>query len=170
MLALDEDTPDYYRSVPGRLEEVDPSALLISISIPIPGTPFHREVEAEGRIFDRDLSHYEGDHLVFTPRKVRPVEVFEAFEMINRTFYSWNAILRRWGRFLRAYLAAGGRRAGGARDIGHRLARSGLLLVVFFKLSVFQRHHAQQKVFGSRSRVPADVRSADPPASTASAA
>jgi len=169
MLALDEDTPEYYRSVPGRLEEVDPSALLISISIPIPGTPFHRDVEADRRIFDHDLSHYEGDHLVFTPRKVRPAEVFEAFETINRTFYSWNAILRRWGRFLRAFLVAGGRHRG-AREIGHRLVRSGLLSVVFFKLSLFQRHHAQQKVFGSAPRVPADVRSADPPSSTASAA
>ena len=169
MLALDEDTPEYYHSVPDRLEEIDPSALLISISIPIPGTPFHREVEAEGRIFDRDLSHYEGDHLVFTPRKVRPAEVFEAFETINRTFYSWNAILRRWGRFVRAFLAAG-RRRGGAREVGRRLARSGLLSLVFFKLSVFQRHHAQQKVFGSAARVPADVRADEPPASTASAA
>jgi radical SAM superfamily enzyme YgiQ (UPF0313 family) len=147
MLALDEDTPDYYRSVPERLKEVDPSALLISISIPIPGTPFHREVETEGRIFDHDLSHYEGDHLVFTPRNVSPAEVFEAFESINRVFYSWTAILGRWGRFLRTYLAAGLRRRQ-AFEVGRRLVRSGLLAFIYFKLSVFQRHHAQHKVFG----------------------
>ncbi len=63
MLALEEDTPEYYQTLPERIEEVDPSAVLLSISIPIPGTPFAREVEAEGRIFDDDLSHYEGDHL-----------------------------------------------------------------------------------------------------------
>jgi radical SAM superfamily enzyme YgiQ (UPF0313 family) len=70
MLALDEDTPDYYRSLPERLDEIDPSSILTSISIPIPGTPFHQEVEREGRIVDYDLSHYEGDHLVFEPKRV----------------------------------------------------------------------------------------------------
>ena len=53
MLALDEDTPDYYRSLPERLDEIDPSSILTSISIPIPGTPFHQEVEREGRIVDQ---------------------------------------------------------------------------------------------------------------------
>ena len=158
MLALDEDTPEYYRDVPDRLEEVDPSALLISISIPIPGTPFHREVEAEGRIFDHDLSHYEGDHLVFTPRGVSPADVFEAFETINRVFYSWSAIARRWGRFLGTYLAAGLRERG-VLEVGRRLVRSGLLALIYFKLSVFQRHHAQHKVFG---RAPAALPDADP--------
>ena len=169
MLALDEDTPDYYRSVPEKLKEVDPSALLISISIPIPGTPFHREVEAEGRIFDHDLSHYEGDHLVFTPRNVSPAEVFGAFESINRDFYSWTAILGRWGRFLRTYLAAGLRRRR-AFEMGRRLVRSCLLSFIYFKLSVFQRHHAQHKVFGSSSCVPGDVQSASPPGAPATAA
>jgi len=147
MLALDEDTPEYYRSVPQRLEVVDPSALLISISIPIPGTPFHREVESEGRITDTDLSHYEGDHLVFEPRGVSPADVAEAFERINRAFYSGGAILRRWARFLRTYLAAGARRGPGG-GFGRRVLRSILLTFIYFKLSVFQRHHAQHKVFG----------------------
>jgi radical SAM superfamily enzyme YgiQ (UPF0313 family) len=147
MLALDEDTPEYYQSVPQRLEVVDPSALLISISIPIPGTPFHREVESEGRITDPDLSHYEGDHLVFEPRRVSPAEVFEAFERINQAFYSRTAILRRWARFLRTYLAAG-RAAGRRGGLGRRLLRSVLLSFIYFKLSVFQRHHAEHKVFG----------------------
>lgn len=147
MLALDEDTPEYYRSVPERLDDVDPSAVLISISIPIPGTPFHREVEAEGRITDRDLSHYEGDHLVFRPRHVTAADVVEAFAAINRTFYSWPGILRRWARFLAAYL--GGRRG----RLSLRLLRSLLISFIYLKLSVFQRHHAQHKVYGEeRSR------------------
>jgi radical SAM superfamily enzyme YgiQ (UPF0313 family) len=149
MLALDEDTPEYYRSVPERLDEVDPSAVLISLSIPIPGTPFHAEVESEGRIMDQDLSHYEGDHLVFEPRSVSRSEVFEAFVEINRRFYSWAAILRRWVRFQRAYLLRGGRFG---RSIATRLLRSVMLAAVFFKLSTFQRHHARAKVLGETSK------------------
>ena len=145
MLALDEDTPDYYAGVPDRLEEVDPSAILISLSIPIPGTPFHAELDRENRIFDHDLSHYEGDHLVFRPKRVSAEQVFSAFRTINRRFYSRGSILRRWARFEATYLKRGVRH-------GHplivRLVRSVLLAAIYFKLSLFQRHHALEKVFG----------------------
>jgi len=145
MLALDEDTPDYYRTIPERLAEVDPSAVLISLSIPIPGTPFHAGLEHEGRIFDRDLSHYEGDHLVFTPRTVTPADVFRAFETINRRFYSWRSILRRWGRFTWAYVHRG---AGHGKGLATRIVRSVMLSGILLQLSRFQRHHARHKVFG----------------------
>jgi len=147
MLALDEDTPEYYAGVPDRLEDVDPSAILISLSIPIPGTPFHDALQAEGRIFDEDLSHYEGDHLVFTPRSVSPAEVSAAFETINRRFYSWGGILRRWVRFEATYLSKGPPHG---RALTVRLVRSVLLAAIYFKLSVFQRHHAREKVFVRR--------------------
>jgi radical SAM superfamily enzyme YgiQ (UPF0313 family) len=139
MLALDEDTPDYYEALPERLEEVDPSALLISISIPIPGTPFHRQIESEGRIIDRDLAHYEGDHLVFEPKRVSPTQVFDALEMLHKTFFSWRNIARRWWRLVGAYVRNG--------PLKVRLPRSILLSFVLFKLSRFQRYHARHKVF-----------------------
>jgi radical SAM superfamily enzyme YgiQ (UPF0313 family) len=139
MLALDEDTPEYYRSVPDQLEEVDPSAVLLSISIPIPGTPFHKHVESEGRIFDENLAHYEGDHLVFHPKKVTADDVYAAFHRINRIFYSWKNIVRRWWRLLSSYL--------GSRAAPSRLFHGLLMTYIFFKLSIFQRHHAQKKVY-----------------------
>ena len=107
MVGLDEDVPEYYRDLPQRLEEVDPSAIFLSISIPIPGTTFHREVEAEGRIFDSNLAHYEGDHLVFQPRIVTPEQVFEVRKRLMRSFYSWRNIARRWWRLMRAYWGTG---------------------------------------------------------------
>ncbi|MGH7644998.1 MAG: B12-binding domain-containing radical SAM protein [Gemmatimonadales bacterium] len=140
MLALDEDTPEYYRTLPQQLEGVDPSAVLLSISIPIPGTPFHRQLEAQGRILDKDLAHYEGDHLVFQPKTVSPDDVFDAYENINRIFYSWGRIVRRWWRLVWPYV----RRGRGLR----RFPRALLLSYVFLKVSIFERDHAQQKVFG----------------------
>lgn len=139
MLALDEDTPEYYRTIPQRLEEVDPTAVLLSISIPIPGTPFHREVEAEGRLLDSDLAHYEGDHLVLAPRKVSAADVFETYERINRVFYSWRSVARRWWRLMRAYLVKG--------RGWTRFPRALLLSYIFLKLSLFERDHAEQKVY-----------------------
>jgi radical SAM superfamily enzyme YgiQ (UPF0313 family) len=139
MLALDEDTPSYYEGLPEKLDEIDPSSILTSISIPIPGTPFHKLVKAEGRIFDYDLSHYEGDHLVFRPKKVTPEEVFEAFRRINRHFYSWKSVFKRWWRFIKVMKTKG--------SLGWRLFRPLLLSSILFKLSIFQRDHAQKKVY-----------------------
>jgi radical SAM superfamily enzyme YgiQ (UPF0313 family) len=139
MLALDEDTVEYYHELPQKLEEIDPSAILLSISIPIPGTPFHKETETEGRIFDKDLSHYEGDHLVFTPKRVTPQQVFTAYRAVNEQFYSRRNILRRWWRILVGYTSE--------KNPLKRLFRSVLLSIVYFRLAHFQKDHAQMKVY-----------------------
>jgi radical SAM superfamily enzyme YgiQ (UPF0313 family) len=138
MIALDEDTPEYYREVPAKLEDADPSAILSSIAIPIPGTPLAAEVEAEGRIVDHDLRHYEGDHLVFRPRTVTPEDVLEAYQRIPAAFYAWPAVARRWWRLMRADW--------GGRHGRHKLLRTPLLTLILWQLSRFQRYHARRKV------------------------
>jgi radical SAM superfamily enzyme YgiQ (UPF0313 family) len=139
MVGLDDDTPEYYETLPQQLEEVDPSAIFLSISIPIPGTPLHREVKQEGRLFDRDLAHYEGDHLVFTPRGVTPEQVFAARKRLMASFYSWRNIARRWWRLMRAYWGRGKARG--------RLLGSLVISFTLVKLSAFQRYHARKRVF-----------------------
>lgn len=143
MLALDEDTAEYYEDLPRKLEEVDPAAIFLSLSIPIPGTPFHRELAAEGRIVDDDLRRYDGDHLVIEPKRVSRREALAAFRRVNRLFYAWPAILRRGWRLVRSYLASA---SAGLRGTPRRLARAGLLSYVFLKVSAFQRHRWRAKV------------------------
>jgi radical SAM superfamily enzyme YgiQ (UPF0313 family) len=138
MVALDEDTPEYYREAPAKLEQVDPSAILTSIAIPIPGTPLHREVAAAGRIVDHDLRHYEGDHLVFRPSSVTAEDVFDAYQRIPATFYAWPAVARRWWRLMKAFWTSGHGR--------NRLLRSPMLTAILWQLSRFQRVHARRKV------------------------
>lgn len=139
MIALDEDTPEYYYNLPDKLEEIDPSTILLSISIPIPGTPFHKLVEKEGRISDPNLAHYEGDHLVFHPKNVNKEEVFEAYKRINRIFYSWKNICRRWWRFIKTASFRG--------SFLNRIFRGILLSGILLKISIFQRDHALHKVY-----------------------
>ena len=138
MIALDEDTPEYYQELPDRLEEVDPSAIFLSISIPIPGTPFARDVEESGRILDDDLAHYDGDHLVFEPLTVSRDDVLEAFRRIMSTFYSWPSIARRWQRLVVTFL-----RARRSRSATFRLV---VITFIYWKLSVFQRDRARRKI------------------------
>lgn len=139
MIALDEDTPEYYNTLPEKLEEIDPSTILLSISIPIPGTPFYKLVKKEGRIVDENLAHYEGDHLVFQPKNVSKKDVFEAYERINRIFYSWKNISKRWWRFIHTAKFKG--------NVFKRFLKGAFLTVMLIKISIFQRDHAWHKVY-----------------------
>jgi len=66
-----------------------------SILTPLPGTPLHAQMEAEGRIIDRDWSHYDGGHVVFAPRNTSPEKLQEGLREALRHSYSRVGILRR---------------------------------------------------------------------------
>lgn len=138
MFALDEDDTAYYATLPARLEEVNPAVILSSIAIPIFGTPLYQQKLAEGCIIDHDLSNYEGDHLVFEHPKLSRNEVLHAYRQVNRRFYSFAAISRRWGRILRSQRRNTSLPALAARV----LVMSG----IYFKLSLFQRQHALERL------------------------
>jgi len=139
IVGLDEDTNDYYKDLNEKVENVDPSALLTSISIPIPGTPFHTAVKSEGRIFDENIAHYEGDHVLFKPKNVSTDDVVNAYMEINRQFFSWKNITRRWGRLITAQI----------RITSPLKLLFGIFLssYIMLKLSVFQKDHAVRKVY-----------------------
>jgi len=141
MFALENDTKEYYEVLPERLDDVGASVILSSISIPLYGTPWHREVVAQGRIVDTDISHYEGDHLVFKHPTLSADEVYAAYKTVNRTFYRWRNIARRWWRFMRMQRKQ--------ESLPRFILRLFLSTFIYFKLSVFQRHHAQHRVFPS---------------------
>ncbi|MCU0285682.1 MAG: B12-binding domain-containing radical SAM protein [Acidobacteria bacterium] len=139
MLAIDEDTADYYENLPAKLDDIDPSTILLSISIPIPGTPFYKKVVREGRLIDTNLAHYEGDHLVFKPKTVKPEDIFKAYVNINKTFYSLKAISRRWIRLMAAMESKG--------NIFKNIFKRIFISAIFLKLSIFQKHHAKKRVY-----------------------
>lgn len=142
MFALDEDTDEYYHSLPERLEEVGTSVILPSISIPIYGTPWYYQVKSEGRIIDTDISHYEGDHVVFSHPHLSTQEIHAAYKRVNRVFYSWSNIVKRWWGIMRKQSCSG--------TVLDVVLTLGVLTVVYFQLSIFQRHHAQKRVFPMR--------------------
>jgi radical SAM superfamily enzyme YgiQ (UPF0313 family) len=139
IVGLDEDTRDYYHDLQKKVDDIDPSALLTSIAIPIPGTPFHDSVNSEGRIFDEEVAHYEGDHVLFNTKNVTPEEVIDTYKKINKSFYSWNNIIKRWVRFVKDQRHYG--------SLINKIFRTILASAVLFKLSIFQRDHAYKKVF-----------------------
>jgi radical SAM superfamily enzyme YgiQ (UPF0313 family) len=138
MLAVEGDTREYYQRLPSRLMRVDPSAILVSLAIPIPGTPLAKEVRANGGLVDDDLSHFDGDHLVSEPRSVDRETILGTFAELNAWFYSWPNIVRRWWRFIADFIANG--KAGG------KLFRAVLMSYVLLQLSKFQRHRTRTRI------------------------
>jgi len=144
MFALEGDTPEYYETLCEKLDEVGVAVILPSIAIPLYGTPWYRQVEAEGRLTDTNLAHYEGDHLVFRHPHLTEEQVHEAYRHVNEVFFSWRNIFRRWLRLIRLQRKA--------ESLPQFILKVLLFTGIYFKLSAFQRHHAEVRVL---SHVPA---------------
>jgi radical SAM superfamily enzyme YgiQ (UPF0313 family) len=166
MFALDEDTAEDYRVLAEKLERTGVCVVLSSIAVPIYGTPLHRKMAAEGRILDEDLSHYEGDHLVFRHPHLSADQIHEAYASFNRTFYAWPAVARR----LLHFLAAQSRQ----ENLVPFLRRLAVASFAMLRLSVFERRHAQHRVRGWAADSVRDplsaARAVPPPGSTSLAA
>ena len=85
------------------------------ILTPYPGTPLFRQLAEEGRILDRDWSHYDTAHVVFRPAGMSVDALQTGYERAYDRFYSWGAILQRasadaWGRLPRLMLNVGYKR------------------------------------------------------------
>lgn len=145
MFALDEDTPKYYETLPQKLEEVGVNVILPSISIPIYGTPLHKKMVDENRIIDTDITHYEGDHVLFRHKHLTEEQIYYYYERTIKIFYSWKNILKRWWKFASMQTFDG--------SLKEYFLKTVLGSVIYFKLSIFQRHHAQERVFDKRRNV-----------------
>ena len=66
------------------------------ILTPYPGTVLYRRLVEEGRIVDRDLTHYNTAHVVFRPKRMTAEQLEQGYRRVYREFYSWANILRRW--------------------------------------------------------------------------
>jgi radical SAM superfamily enzyme YgiQ (UPF0313 family) len=55
---------------------------------PLPGTRQTAQLEAEGRIFTKNWSLYDGHHVVFWPKNMTPYELQDAVLRAQRRFYT----------------------------------------------------------------------------------
>lgn len=146
MFALEGDTREYYETLCEKLDEVGVAVILPSIAIPLYGTPWHRQVAAEGRLTDTNLAHYEGDHLVFRHPHLTEEQVHNAYRHVNQEFFSWRSILRRWLRLIRMQRVQ--------ESVPQFLLKVLLFTGIYFKLSVFQKHHAEVRVLSRAPGMP----------------
>ena len=140
MFALEEDTKEYYETLPEKLKETGNAVILPSVSIPLYGTPWYNQVLANHRITDYDISHYEGDHVVFKHKFLSETEIYSAYRTTNKIFYSWKNILARWVKIIRKQSILN------FENVPQFLLKILIVTFIYFKLSIFQRHHAQKRV------------------------
>ena len=104
VLGFDQDKREVFDTTARFLKEARIDGLQLTVQTPFPGTPLYKRMEQEGRIFDKDWTHYDFGHVVFEPTNMCAEELQVAHNRILREFYSWSSILVRLFQQLR-YLA-----------------------------------------------------------------
>jgi len=95
VLGHDADGPDVFRETLDFLLAARVDALQATVLTPFPGTPLYSEMEAAGRIVDRDWSHYDFRHVVFEPKMMRRETLQAGHDWLLARFYSVRAIAGR---------------------------------------------------------------------------
>jgi radical SAM superfamily enzyme YgiQ (UPF0313 family) len=95
MFGFDNDDESVFEKTVNFLVKNHVGLVLFSILTPLPGTGFYKKVEQEGRIIDRDWTHYDGRHIVFKPKLMTPESLQNGFFWTYRQFYSYRSMLTR---------------------------------------------------------------------------
>jgi radical SAM superfamily enzyme YgiQ (UPF0313 family) len=95
IFGFDGDTPDVFRETVEFVQKNNIELPTFSILTPFPGTPLQKRLEEEGRIFDRDWSHYDMSHVVFKPRKMTVRELQEGYLWAQKYTCAPRSILKR---------------------------------------------------------------------------
>ncbi len=92
---FDHDTPDVFARTVDRVHELKIDIPRYSIYTPYPGTRLFQRLEEEGRILSYDWGDYDTMHVVFRPKRMSPVELYEGFRWSYRETFRMGRILKR---------------------------------------------------------------------------
>jgi len=99
IFGFDEDDPTVFKKTVEFVQNNHIELPTFSILTPFPGTPLQKRMEGEGRVFDRDWSHYDMSHVVFKPKKMTVQELQEGYLWAQKYICAPRSILKRllWG-------------------------------------------------------------------------
>jgi len=98
MVGLDGDTPETFAATLRWLDENKISFLKLFTPAPYPGTKFHRDMQAAGRILNDDWGNYDYGSANVMPKNMTPAEMLDGFRYVYSGFYSVRSMLRRFAR------------------------------------------------------------------------
>ena len=95
IFGFDHDDESAFERTVEFLEENNIELAMFNILTPLPGTNLYKKMDAEGRIIDRDWSHYDGRHVVFKPKLMTPETLQEGFLWAYHKFFSYPSMIKR---------------------------------------------------------------------------
>jgi len=95
IFGMDDDDESVFPTTVDFLEGNKVELTLFNILTPLPGTRLYARLEEEGRIIDRDWSHYDGRHVVFRPKRMSAETLRDGFFWAFHHLYSWRSMLTR---------------------------------------------------------------------------
>jgi radical SAM superfamily enzyme YgiQ (UPF0313 family) len=95
MFGSDDDTPDVFEQTIKFLLEANVETLQATRMTPFPGTPLFAELVRQGRIFDKDWSHYDFNNVVFEPLHMRRETLDTGVAWVLRQFHTRSRVTRR---------------------------------------------------------------------------
>jgi len=101
VLGADHDAPDSVRNTVQFALKNKIDTVMLNILTPLPGTQQYADMDAEGRIIERDWSFYDAQHVVFRPRLMTPSHLLRETLRANRRFYHTRRVIRSFHGVLR---------------------------------------------------------------------
>ncbi|MGB5583185.1 MAG: radical SAM protein, partial [Gammaproteobacteria bacterium] len=95
VFGLDGDTVDIFEETASFAVDARIDLPRFAIATPFPGTRLYKRLESEGRIIDRDWSHYDGQHVVYRPTGMAATELQQGTVKAWEIAYSWKNIAKR---------------------------------------------------------------------------
>jgi radical SAM superfamily enzyme YgiQ (UPF0313 family) len=96
MVGLDGDTLETFPAMLRWLDENKISFLKLFTPAPYPGTKFHADMAAAGRLLSDDWGSYDYGNPTVQPRHMTPEQMLEGFKYVYSGFYSVRSMLRRF--------------------------------------------------------------------------
>jgi radical SAM superfamily enzyme YgiQ (UPF0313 family) len=96
MVGLDGDTAETFPAMLRWLDENKVSFLKLFTPAPYPGTKFHADMEAAGRLIGNDWGRYDYGSPNVQPLNMSTEEMLDGFKYVYSGFYSVRSMLRRF--------------------------------------------------------------------------
>jgi len=110
MLGVDYHTEGFIRELIDFLLKIELDLAEFTVMTPFPHTRCWEQFEKEGRIIDRDWSHYNAATVVFRPASMSPERLQELYAGAWEAFYGMESQTARMGKLLLGALKAPGKR------------------------------------------------------------
>ena len=96
IFGLDGDNRDVFRQTIGFLNKSRICSVAVNLVIPYPGTDFHSQMKAEGRLLNFDYKNYTGYRLIVSSNGMSSEELEEGYKKFIEEFYSVKNVISRF--------------------------------------------------------------------------